>query len=303
VEHTPILRLERRAGKAYFSALVVVNYLLATAIAVGIGVDAIAGEKELGSLGILRLTDLSPVSILLGKGVGPLIGLLLLLVFQIPFTLLAVTLGGVAIQQVIEAYALLASYLVALTCVGLFFSVVLAKVWRAVFMTICAGIGAALLPFYLESLADQVNPSSLPWNQQKQSVGAAEAVPSPLKIRAADQIRSAAGWIESVSPWTHSKQLTDWNHDSIALSRSLLVQAMVAVFFFALAWLLFERYCGDESRYGESRKGRPFRQRFRLCVYPALVIGRSCGRTSILVLEGGSGLRYASSRTLAWLHI
>jgi ABC-type transport system involved in multi-copper enzyme maturation permease subunit len=261
-------------GKTFFSSLIAVNYALVTAMAVGVGAQAIAGEKETGSLGLLRLTDLDPLSILLGKCVGQLIGLLLLLAFQIPFTLLAVTLGGVATQQVFAAYALLGTYLIALTCLGLFFSVVLTKVWRAVIMTLAVCLGLTLLPVCLESMSDRLNPTGLLWDQQKQTIvnpspeRPVETSVSPLEIKVANQLQRAAAWIETVTPWTHSRQLTGGSSQSIQISRSLLVHATFAAFFFGLAWLLFDRYCGDESRYGESRKGQPIRQRFRFFRLP-----------------------------------
>jgi ABC-type transport system involved in multi-copper enzyme maturation permease subunit len=196
-------------GKAYFTSLVTINYLLVTVGAVVIGADAIAGEKQEGSLGLLRLADLSPVSLLLGKCVGQLTGLLLLLAFQIPFTLLAVTLGGVAVRQVFESYALLGSYLIALTSLGLFSSVVLAKVWRAVVMTVSASICLALLPVWLQSASERLNPAGLLWDREKQmvvnssSVRITESSVDPPTIKVADQLQRAADWIRSVSPLSH----------------------------------------------------------------------------------------------------
>ena len=53
-----------------------------------------AEEKEEQTLGLLRMTGLSPLSILLGKSTSRLCGALLLLAAQFPFTIFAVTLGG-----------------------------------------------------------------------------------------------------------------------------------------------------------------------------------------------------------------
>ena len=55
------------SGRAFFNFVIATNYLLLTVAALGIGSQAIAEEKEAGTLGLLRLTSLSPISILLGK--------------------------------------------------------------------------------------------------------------------------------------------------------------------------------------------------------------------------------------------
>ena len=99
------------AGLVFFTWLVAINFVIICLAAVSYFAAAITEEKEEGTLGLLRLTDLGPFSILLGKSTSKLIGGLLLLLVQVPFAMLAVTLGGVRIDQVIDCYLLLAALL------------------------------------------------------------------------------------------------------------------------------------------------------------------------------------------------
>ncbi len=86
--------------------------------------QTIAEEKEDGSLGLMRMAGVSGLAILLGKTLSRLFDASLLLALQIPFTLVAITLGGVAMEQVYAAYVALATYLWLLAAVGVTASVV-----------------------------------------------------------------------------------------------------------------------------------------------------------------------------------
>jgi ABC-type transport system involved in cytochrome c biogenesis permease component len=84
---------------------------------------AITEEKEEGTLGLLRMTDLNPIAILLGKSTSRLSAALLMLAATFPFTLLAVTLGGISARQVVASYLTLGAYLILLANVALLASV------------------------------------------------------------------------------------------------------------------------------------------------------------------------------------
>ncbi len=114
-------------GLQFFATVFFTNLVVITLAGIGYFATAITEEKEEMTLGLLRMTRLDPLSILLGKSTVRLIGALMLLVMQIPFTLLAITLGGVALSQVLAAYLALLSYMVFMSSLGLFWSVVCEK--------------------------------------------------------------------------------------------------------------------------------------------------------------------------------
>lgn len=86
--------------------------------------QTIAEDKEDGSLGLMRMAGVSGLAILLGKTLSRLFDASLLLALQVPFTLVAITLGGVAMAQVYAAYVALATYLWLLASVGVAASVI-----------------------------------------------------------------------------------------------------------------------------------------------------------------------------------
>ena len=113
--------------------------------------SAITEEKEDETLGLLRMTNLSPLSILLGKSTSRLCGALLLLAAQLPFTFMAVTLGGVSPRQVLAAYCTLGAYTFLLCNLALLASVIMPRTVTAAACTggILLGVftfGAAFVP-------------------------------------------------------------------------------------------------------------------------------------------------------------
>lgn len=101
--------------------------------------SAITEEKEDDTLGLLRMTNLSPVAILFGKGLSRFVGGMFLILSQIPFSMLCVTLGGVSGDQILAGYAVLIATLFFLCNLGLLMSVVCRKTGVAVALTLFVG--------------------------------------------------------------------------------------------------------------------------------------------------------------------
>jgi hypothetical protein len=119
------------AGLEFFKSVIIVNALFITAGGCSYFASAIAEEKEDGTLPLLRMTDLSPLALLFGKGGSRMLDGLLLLAVQIPFTLVGVTLGGITWQQVTAAYVALGSYLFLLCNCGLLAGVLMDRPAKA----------------------------------------------------------------------------------------------------------------------------------------------------------------------------
>lgn len=111
-------------GLKFLDSMSWVNLVFITLAGLSYFASAITEEKEEMMLGLLRMTGLNGVSILLGKSTSRLIGAFLLLIVQFPFVLLAVTLGGVGLVQIVAAYVTLLAYLFFLCNLALLFSVV-----------------------------------------------------------------------------------------------------------------------------------------------------------------------------------
>jgi len=110
-------------GLQFFEFVVWLTLLCISAAGVFLFSSVITEEKEEMMLGLLKMTGLNPLSIILGKSSSHILGGVLLLLAPFPFTLLAITLGGVALGQVIAAYCTMLSYLLFLGGLALFCSV------------------------------------------------------------------------------------------------------------------------------------------------------------------------------------
>lgn len=115
------------AGLALFSQIIYLNFVFILMAGVSFFATAITEEKEEQTMGLLLMAGVNPISLLLGKSLPRLVTALLLLSVQFPFTLLAITLGGVTLSQIIAAYVALAAFLFCLSNLGLICSVVCAR--------------------------------------------------------------------------------------------------------------------------------------------------------------------------------
>lgn len=120
-------RFMAAAGLVFFTQIIYLNFVFIIMAGISFFATAITEEKEEQTIGLLLMAGVNPISLLLGKSLPRLVSALLLLSVQFPFTLLAITLGGVTFSQVISAYIALAVFLFFLSNLGLICSVVCAR--------------------------------------------------------------------------------------------------------------------------------------------------------------------------------
>jgi len=218
------------SGLFVLTMVVMVNFFAIGIFGLSTFASAIAEEKEDDTLGLLRMTRLNPLSILLGKGTARLCEGLLLLAVQVPFSMLCITLGGVSLEQVLHCYAILAAFLFLLSNVALFWSVVCRSSGRAGVLTATTFIVLYLLPWF--------------------------ALPRSV-------IRSLAGgtgnlsWIDRVGQFLMgsnpvldlARVIDPRGGGFFTASDSVLPSLVGGALAFALAWMLFGKFCnaGSES--------------------------------------------------------
>lgn len=123
-------------GVEFFRNIAYLGVLLITLAGVGHFSNAITEEKEEGTLGLLLLANLSPLAILLGKSTNRLLSTLLILLAQFPFALLAITLGGISVGQIVATYLALGAYLFLIANLGLLSSVLARRSGEAAALTV-----------------------------------------------------------------------------------------------------------------------------------------------------------------------
>lgn len=132
------------AGLTLFEMICWSNVIVMTMAAISYFATGVTEEAEAGNLDLLRLAGMGSFSILLGKSSSRLLSSLLLLVVQFPFTLLAITLGGVTLVQILACYVAVIAHLFVVANLALFCSVYCRSSGRAAVWTT-----VALLVFYL----------------------------------------------------------------------------------------------------------------------------------------------------------
>ena len=135
-------------GLRFFESIVYLNLTFMTLLGLGYFSTAITEEKEEETLGLMQMAGINPLGILLGKLGGRLLQALLLIVVQYPFTLLSITLGGVADAQVRAAYVGLSAYLLWLAGWGVLCSTVSRNSRAATRLMVVGLIAYWLLPYF-----------------------------------------------------------------------------------------------------------------------------------------------------------
>jgi ABC-type transport system involved in multi-copper enzyme maturation permease subunit len=214
-------------GLAFFSSVVWMNFFVICIAGLSYFSSSVTEEKEEGTLGLLRMTDLSPFAILLGKSTSRLIGGLLLLLVQVPFAMLAITMGGIGHDQVLKCYAVLGAFLFFACNIGLLGSVIGRNTGFAAVVSGTAGAAYLLWPMALNGvLTEAFRRKGIVTSSLTQNLEKAEPIfftPSVI----GDVLSTGGGPIAIASP----------------------VLALVGggIGAFLLARIFFERFCSEES--------------------------------------------------------
>lgn len=118
-------------GRAVFLNIVIVNSVFASFAVPLIFANAITEEKEERTLALLTVADVSGLTLVSGKAIPRFVSVLLILLVQIPFAMLAVTLGGVTLTQILACYLAIIAYVIFLGCFALLCSVIFRKTGNA----------------------------------------------------------------------------------------------------------------------------------------------------------------------------
>jgi len=229
-------------GLQFFRIVVLIDLIFIGLAGVSYFASAISEEKEEMTLGLLRMTNLNPLSILLGKSTSRLCAAALLFAAQFPFTLLAITLGGISLRQIVAAYLTVGAFLVFVSTLGLLASVICRRTSTAGVLT-----GVSLLLFIAASPLAQ-------WFGQ---------VPIQLALLPepnlwTESLDSFARLASTASPFTRIGEVLNPGrtplHPAIA-SVQLASNLGMGLAFFLLAWLVFEEFCGEQKESAASRFG------------------------------------------------
>lgn len=216
-------------GLEFFSALQYWNFWFITFAGATFFATPITEEKEELTLGLLRIAGIGPLALLTGKWLPRLIGALLLLSVQFPFTLLAITLGGVLLDQALAAYCALAAHLMVVSAIGLLASVVAARS-----ATACTLGGLGIVAFFTA-------PAIALWMTELAiDLG---FVPAVWETAIDERIR----YFERASALVRLGEILTTGFNEPAMGWQVLNNIVAAVVLFLAAWLLFNPCTRNET--------------------------------------------------------
>jgi len=139
-------------GMVLFKWMTIANWVFITASGVTLFAVSISEETENESLGLLRMANIGPLSLLLGKWLPRMLMAFVLISVQFPFTWLTVTLGGVSWEQIWASYLMLLAHLVLVGNVGLLASVLRPTSVQACTLALTILVVGRVLPFLIMAI-------------------------------------------------------------------------------------------------------------------------------------------------------
>ncbi|REJ74949.1 MAG: hypothetical protein DWQ34_14755 [Planctomycetota bacterium] len=206
------------AGLNFFSQIIWTTLLFSTLAGATLFATCVTEEKEEQTLGLLTLANIRPLALIFGKFVPRLVTALMIITVVFPFTLLAITLGGVTWSQVWAAYWMLFAHVVFMGSVGLFFSVVCRNSGWAITFSVLA-----LLAFFA------IPPLASSFLSTAVSNGFTSAAP----------IRDAAGWMRDASAFVRTNEILSTGFNEGAFGTQVVSNLSAAGVICLLSWLLF----------------------------------------------------------------
>lgn len=243
-------------GLTFFIQITWINFCFASLAAAFLFASAITEEKEERTLGLLRMADVGPLPLLLGKSAPRLVAALLILFVQFPFALLAITLGGVTWGQVTAAFCTLMAHVVLIGGVALLFSVLVRRTGTAIALTFAVmAVLIIVFPFLLMTLAP-------PWG-----TGARPDLDDlpPVARFVLEFCLPVLIVIDRTSAVSRLDTILATGFDESPIGVQVLTNVGAGALLFLLAWLLFDpfnRNLDDEVR-GPIRLARLIRRHRR----------------------------------------
>jgi len=226
-------------GLHLFGWIMGIGFALLTLAGLSYFATVISEEREEMTLGLLRMTRLNSISIILGKSGTRLLATLVLLLAQLPFTLMAITLGGVGVQQIIAGYLMLAAYAIALAGVALLWSVLCRRSRNASATMLIALLCFFVGPWLGKALIDMLV-------QQGQLAGNGAVGQSATTF---------FDWLIEASPISRMRVILGTGFSDSAIGFQVITNVAGGAVCFVLAWLAFEYLHRDEVPAGPGGAG------------------------------------------------
>ena len=133
-------------GLVMLSMISTTNLFFVTVAAISLFCTCITEEKEHNTLGVMMMTGISPFGFLVGKLLSRLYIVVQLILLQIPLIVIARTLGGLSMDQILAHLVYFISIIFVMSQIGMVFSIVSSKSSHAIAFTIIFLVLLSVLP-------------------------------------------------------------------------------------------------------------------------------------------------------------
>ncbi|MFC2172924.1 hypothetical protein ACFLU6_09890, partial [Acidobacteriota bacterium] len=215
---------------SFFLNIVRINMAFVTLLGLGLFSSVITEEKEEMTLGLLKMTALTPLALLLGKSTSRLMSVLLIICAQVPFVLLGVTLGGISVRQVMAAYCTILAWTVLLSGAALLCSVISPRT--------AVALGLMLL-FLLVFFAFT---TTGPWFFETLLQNGVFNKSSPL----IGPVRTLSTALTDASPLAQIERIMTTGFTGSPVGFQVVTNVACGVLFFLLAWAAFEPFTREQ---------------------------------------------------------
>ena len=204
-------------------------------------------EKEEETLPLLKLAGINSLGLLLGKSTVRVLRVILLLISQLPFLMLAIALGGITPLQICAAMAAMIAYIILIANFSLLCSVYARHSGEAIAFVL---IGL-LIFFYAPGILTKMSTNL----QSRGYLTANELI--PRSIEAYQEFSKDISVIERINT------ILSTGYSEEVLSTQVISNFLIGIFCFVTAWLFFERFTvADQSEStGKKRMGREQKRR------------------------------------------
>lgn len=223
-------------GLTFFRYIMFLDAAFISLLGISFFSTVISEEKEEDTLGLMTMAGISPLGILLGKSTSRLFQVTLLLAIQYPFTLLAVTMGGLLPTQVFASYVALLSYTILVANIGLLSSVACRTNRNASGLTTLWMLGYVVGPLFAYGGFMYLT-TDRGWSQANPGQN--------IILTALDLIYRSTIFLELYSTTETNYQFT-WSIQNVG-------NALIGVACFLIAWPLFGLVAKDPSPETSSR--------------------------------------------------
>ncbi|MCA9004840.1 MAG: hypothetical protein KDA70_06155 [Planctomycetaceae bacterium] len=232
-------------GLDFFTKIIWLNFWLVTLAGIGFFSTAITEEKEEETLPLLKLAGINTLALLTGKSSVRALRVILLLMGQLPFLLLSVSLGGITPLQIYATLTSLIGYIILISNFALLCSVYAKRSGEAIALVITALFFYFLFPTLQYHLTVNL--------QNRGYLSLTDSISSSSKYLF--EISQEHSVIEQI------RQILTTGYSGSILSSQVISNVSVGILFFIIAWFIFD-LCTDKRTAKEpsSRKKQPLKR-------------------------------------------